>query len=56
VTGCIYQATLGGPTTTLYHGFITVAQRQDIAAGVDVWTRTGEREDADRPFFLSVHY
>src|SRR5262245_46661639 len=54
VTGCVYQATIGGPTTGLFPGQITAAQRVNIAAGVRVITQTSAGVQADIPFFLSV--
>jgi hypothetical protein len=54
VTPCIYQATLGGPTTALSAGQITAAQRVAIAAGVRVITQDSAGAAADRAFFVSV--
>ncbi len=54
VTGCSYQATLGGPTTTLTTGEIAAAQRTAIAAGVRVWTLTSAGANADKAFNLAV--
>jgi hypothetical protein len=54
VTPCIYQATLGGPTTALAAGQITAAQRVAIAAGVRVITQDSAGAPADRAFFVSV--
>jgi len=54
VTPCIYQATLGGPTTGLINGQISAAQRTAIAAGVRVVTFTSAGAPLDAPFFVSV--
>ena len=54
VTGCIYQATLGGPTTGLVIGQITAGQRANIAAGVRVLTANSAGAAQDSPFFLAV--
>ncbi len=54
VTGCTYQATLGGPTTGFALGYITAAQRINIAAGVRVLTFNTAPAPADLPFFLAV--
>jgi hypothetical protein len=54
VTGCTYQATLGGPTTGLAFGFISAAQRVNIPAGVRVLTLNTTAATTDFPFFLAV--
>jgi hypothetical protein len=55
VTPCIYQATLGGPTTGLAYGQITAGQRVAIPAGVQVQTlNSAGNAFADLPFYLSV--
>jgi len=54
VTTCAYQATLGGPTTGLFIGQITVGQRAAIPAGVRVLTRDSAGAANDGPFFVSV--
>jgi hypothetical protein len=54
VTNCVYQATLGGPTTGLWAGQVTAAQRVNIAAGVRVVTQNSTGVTTDFPFFLSV--
>lgn len=53
VTGCIYQATLGGPTGTLWLGDVTAAQLDNVPAGVTVLTLLQDRVE-DRAFFLAV--
>ena len=54
VTPCIYQATLGGPTTGLVNGQITAAQRTAVAAGVRFLTFNSAGAATDAPFFVSV--
>jgi hypothetical protein len=54
VTGCTYQATLGGPTTGLTVGEISAAQRTAIAAGVRVFTLSSAGANSDRAFSLAV--
>ena len=54
VTGCIYQATLGGPTTGVVVGQITAAQRANIATGVHVFTTNSAGAAQDSAFFLAV--
>jgi len=55
VTPCIYQATLGGPTTTLSIGQITAAQRTAVATGVRVFvTNSAGNAAVDAPFYVSV--
>jgi hypothetical protein len=54
VTGCVYQATVGGPTTGVFAGQVTAAQRVNIAAGVRVITQTSAGVGTDLPFFLTV--
>ena len=54
VTGCVYLATLGGPTTGTFTGMITAAQRSNIAAGVFVGTRNSAGAATDESFFLAV--
>lgn len=54
VTGCTYQATLGGPTTGLTTGEVSAAQRTAIAAGVRVFTLSSAGANADKAFSLAV--
>ena len=54
VTGCSYQATLGGPTTTLAVGQISAAQLSGVAGGVRVDTYDSAGAFANAPFFLAV--
>ena len=54
VTACAYQATLGGPTTGLYAGEITVGQRVAIPAGLRVFTLNSTGTPTDAAFFVSV--
>ncbi|MBA2358803.1 MAG: hypothetical protein H0V84_10295, partial [Actinobacteria bacterium] len=54
VTNCVYQATLGGPTTGLSLGQITAGQRNAIPAGVRVLTQDSAGTLGDRAFFLAV--
>ena len=55
VTPCIYQATLGGPTTGLPVGQIAAAQRTAVAAGVRVLvTNSAGTAAVDAAFYVSV--
>jgi hypothetical protein len=54
VTTCAYQATLGGPTTGLFTGQISVGQRVAIPAGLRVITQNSAGILTDAPFFVSV--
>lgn len=54
VTPCIYQATLGGPTTSTSIGEVSAAQRTALPAGVRVITRDSGGILADRAFYLAV--
>jgi hypothetical protein len=54
VTGCTYQATLGGPTTGLTTGEVSAAQRTAIAAGVRVFTLSSAGANTDKAFSLAV--
>lgn len=54
VTGCVYQATLGGPTTGLTSGEISAGQKATIAAGVSVLTLSSAGALTDKNFFLAV--
>ncbi|HEU5490704.1 MAG TPA: hypothetical protein VFU84_07905 [Gaiellaceae bacterium] len=55
VTPCIYQATLGGPTTSLTVGEISAAQRTAVPAAVRVrTTNSAGTAVVDQAFFLSV--
>lgn len=55
VTGCIYQATPGGPTTGLSSAHITVSQLPAVSAGVRVATFNPTVTAAqDSSFFLAV--
>jgi hypothetical protein len=54
VTGCIYQATLGGPTTGLVAGQITAAQLPAVNAGVRITTQDSAGAVTDKPFFVAV--
>lgn len=54
VTGCIYQATLGGPTTFAYNGQITAAQLTAVNTGVRVLTFTSAGAPVDAAFFVVV--
>ncbi len=54
VTGCVYLATLGGPTTGANTGQVSAAQRTAIAAAVFVLTQDSNGNPADRNFFLAV--
>jgi Collagen triple helix repeat (20 copies) len=54
VTPCIYQATLGGPTTGVVPGQITAGQRAAIATGVRVITQNSTGTPTDLPFFVST--
>ena len=54
VTNCVYQATIGGPTTNLFPGQVSAAQRVALPAGVRVNTMTSIGTQADLPFYVSV--
>jgi len=57
VTGCSYQATVGsaGNATTLVVGQADVAQRQNVANAVEVWTlNSAGNALADRSFHVAV--
>ena len=54
VTPCIYQATIGGPTTGVAAGQITAGQVVAVPAGVLVVTQDSAGIAADRAFFLAV--
>ena len=54
VTTCAYQATLGGPTTGVFAGEITVGQRVAIPAGLRVFTLNSAGTPTDAAFFVSV--
>jgi hypothetical protein len=54
VTACSYQATLGGPTTSVAAGEISAGQRVAVAAGIRVVTLTSAGALADRGFYLAV--
>ena len=54
VTGCVYVATLGGPTTNTTSGEVSTAQKSAIAAGVLVQTYNSAGAASDRNFFLAV--
>jgi hypothetical protein len=54
VTGCVYLATLGGPTTSNTSGEVSTAQKSAIPAGVSVWTLNSNGTFGDRSFFLAV--
>jgi hypothetical protein len=54
VTPCIYQATIGGPTTGVAAGQITAGQVVAVSGGVQVITQDSAGVAADRAFFLSV--
>jgi hypothetical protein len=54
VTPCIYQATIGGPTTGVAPGQITAGQVPAVAGGVLVVTQDSAGTPSDRAFFLSV--
>jgi hypothetical protein len=54
VTNCVYQATLGGPTTGLFAGQVSAAQRVNVPAGVRVITQNSNGAQADLPFYVSV--
>jgi hypothetical protein len=54
VTGCTYQATIGGPTTGVGPGEISAGQLPAVNAGVRVFSFTSAGVQVDRPFFLAV--
>jgi hypothetical protein len=55
VTGCSYQATVGGPGNANTTGQATVSQRINVNAGVEVWTLNAAGTTfSDRPFFVAV--
>jgi len=54
VTGCNYQATVGGPGNAISIGWASVAQRVNVNAGVEVWTYNAANANTDRPFYLAV--
>ena len=54
VTGCNYQATVGGPGNVITTGYASVAQRINVNAGVEVWTYNTANTNTDRPFYLAV--
>ena len=54
VTGCAYQATLGGPTTDIGSGQVSVSQLPSVAAGVRVQTRNSAGSLTNGAFFLTV--
>ena len=54
VTGCNYQATVGGPGNAIAIGWASVAQRVNVNAGVEVWTYNVGNTNTDRPFYLAV--
>jgi hypothetical protein len=54
VTGCSYQATLGGPTTANPNGEVSPAQRSGTAAALDVITYNPAGTATDKPFYLAV--
>jgi len=54
VTGCSYQATLGGPTTTLFQGQVTASQLPAVNGGVRVLTQNSAGTPADASFFVAV--
>ena len=54
VTGCSYQATIGGPTTVNATGEISPAQRSGVTAALDVDTFNSAGAAADKPFYLAV--
>src|SRR5215470_17865456 len=54
VTGCSYQATLGGPTNQNTNGEVSPAQRTGVAAAVDVTTYNSAGAATDKPFYLAV--
>jgi hypothetical protein len=54
VTGCSYQATIGGPLTTTTPGEISAAQLTAVAAGVRVATFNSAGAASDRNFFVAV--
>ena len=54
VTGCSYQATIGGPTTTNNTGEVSPAQRSGVAAALDVITYNSAGAATDKPFYLAV--
>jgi hypothetical protein len=54
VTGCSYQATIGGPTTTNANGEISPAHRSGAASALDVTTYNSAGAATDKPFYLAV--
>ena len=55
VTGCSYQATVGGPGTSGSLGQATVSQRVNVAAAVEVLTvNPAGNAFTDKPFFVAV--
>jgi hypothetical protein len=54
VTNCIYQATLGGPTTGITVGQIGAAQRAGLSTAVSVLTTNATGVAADRAFYVTV--
>ena len=54
MTGCSYQATLGGPTTTIYNGQISAAQLTAVNGGVRVFTYNSAGAATDEAFFVAV--
>lgn len=54
VTGCSYQATIGGPTTANNPGEVSPAQRSGAATALDVLTYNSAGTTSDRAFYLAV--
>ncbi|TML21758.1 MAG: hypothetical protein E6G28_07590 [Actinobacteria bacterium] len=54
VTGCSYQATLGGPTTGVFAGEVTASQLPTVNAGVRVFTLSSAGAVQDAAFFVAV--
>lgn len=54
VTGCVYVATLGGPTTDNTVGEVSTAQKAAINGGVSVWTYNSAGAATNKDFFVAV--
>jgi hypothetical protein len=54
VTGCSYQSSVGGPTTSNTPGESSPAQRNGVNNAVEVQTYTSAGALADRAFYLAV--
>ena len=54
VTGCVYVATLGGPTIDNTVGEVSTAQKEAITGGVSVWTYNSAGTLTNKDFFVAV--